>query len=413
MSVVPSSPDSHYVNLPVSFPSKKLHSVYVQIIKPIHRAILDFTYHASIVELVKSIRGKSWFPDNKFWTIPMRPDLETYLNNLFCNVAICHFSTTDTIPASLLYQHPSSTGRTNPSPPINSSPSTKTTTQDPISSLVKKLCIELKVRNYSRKTIRNYHNAVVPYLRWLNCIPTTYDTDVLMQYSLYLKEQCNYAPRTVNMYLSSISFFYRVVIKCNAASDTIPRMKPGKSLPKVYSEQQIQRLISAVINRKHRLVLLLAYGGGLRLDEVRTLRKKHFDFDKDCIRIEKGKGCKDRIVMLDPTIKKELTDYFTDDPAIDYLFTNHLSGELLSHRTIAKIFENACYKSRVPKIGGIHTLRHSFATHLLEHGTDTRCVQELLGHASLKTTEIYTHVSTSLIRKIKSPIAFIDLEQKG
>jgi site-specific recombinase XerD len=233
-----------------------------------------------------------------------------------------------------------------------------------------------------------------------------------MQYNINLKERLKFSPRTVNLHIAAIGFFYRTVIKNTSIVDSVPRMKTGKPLPKVYSEQQIEKMISVIENTKHRLVIMLAYGGGLRLEEVRTLRASNIDFDKDCIRIVKGKGRKDRIIMLDTAIGKTLRHYFSEHPGIDYIFVNESTGELLTRRTISKIFDNACEKAGLPKIGGIHTLRHSFATHLIEHGTDSRCVQELLGHANLKTTEIYTHVSTALIRRIKSPIAYIDLSKQ-
>jgi integrase/recombinase XerD len=156
-------------------------------------------------------------------------------------------------------------------------------------------------------------------------------------------------------------------------------------------------------------VLMLAYGAGLRLEEIRLLRCCHIDFDKECIRICKGKGRKDRIVMLDEGIKKMVMPYIAENPEIDYLFVNDTSNKILSSRTIEKIFDHACRRSGVPKVAGIHSLRHSFATHLMERGTDTRCVQELLGHASIKTTEIYTHVSTGMLKKIKSPISYIKI----
>ena len=113
--------------------------------------------------------------------------------------------------------------------------------------------------------------------------------------------------------------------------------------------------------------------------------------------------------MLDEGIKKVLQSYIAEKPTMDYLFINDSAETLLTSRTISKIFDHACKRAGVPKIGGIHTLRHSFATHLMERGIDTRCVQELLGHANIKTTEIYTHVSTAMVRNIKSPLSYLDI----
>ena len=113
--------------------------------------------------------------------------------------------------------------------------------------------------------------------------------------------------------------------------------------------------------------------------------------------------------MLDEGIKKSLEVYFSEKPGINHIFINEISGKILSRRTIQEIFEHSRKKAGLPKIGGIHTLRHSFATHLMERGIDTRCVQELLGHAHIKTTEIYTHVSTAMVRNIKSPLSYLNI----
>ena len=189
-------------------------------------------------------------------------------------------------------------------------------------------------------------------------------------------------------------------------------MKTGRPLPKVYSEQQVEQILKAPANLKHRLILMLAYGCGLRLEEVRTIRSGDFDFAKKLLRLRRGKGQKDRIVMLDPVITETVQAFLKHRPE-GFLFTRNGSDDLLDRRTISKIFDNACAKAGVPKLGGIHTLRHSFATHLLEHGTDLRYIQELLGHASSKTTEIYTHVSARVIGNIKSPISNQNLNQSN
>lgn len=275
--------------------------------------------------------------------------------------------------------------------------------------LIGSLQKEIKSRNYSKRTIHNYTHHVSRYLQWLGCAPSAEDTPRIMQYNIILKEQCGYSARTINLHSSAISFFYRHVIGTTDITGNVPRMKTGKPLPKVYSEQQIQKLINVTTNRKHLLVLLLAYGCGMRLEEIRLVRRHHIDTDKNCIRIQKGKGKKDRIVMLDELIKKVILQHLSEKPSIDYFFINDSNNNILSRRTIQEIFQHARKKAGLPKIGGIHILRHSFATHLLERGVDTRCVQELLGHSSIKTTEIYTHVSTSMVRKIKSPVSYLDV----
>lgn len=270
---------------------------------------------------------------------------------------------------------------------------------------------QLSARNYSKRTITNYRSIIREYLRWLGKEPGGDDSLAIMNYTIYLRDEKGYASRTVNLCCAAIQFFYREVIKVMPDKVKIQTMKTERSLPKVYSEQQIERIIGAAQNPKHQLILMLAYGCGLRLEEVRTLKRTCFDFDKNVLRLRKGKGKKDRIIMLDAFIQQELEKYLKSIGKQEHLFLSEQTNDLLASRTIGKIFDNACKKAGVPKLGGIHTLRHSFATHLHEHGTDIRCIQELLGHATSKTTEIYTHVSTKMIGKIKSPIGYLKLNK--
>ncbi len=190
-------------------------------------------------------------------------------------------------------------------------------------------------------------------------------------------------------------------------------MKTGRPLPKVYSEQEISKIIAAVENPKHRLMLMLAYGCGLRLNELRHLQHEDFEFDRSIINIRKATGMKDRTVMLDQILKPKLEDYFKSTHTQSWFFEGQYPGKMITSRTIELVYDHACLKAGIKKKGGIHYLRHSFATHLLEQGTDLRFIQELLGHSSSKTTEIYTHVSKSAITRIRSPLAKISLRHTG
>jgi integrase/recombinase XerD len=281
-----------------------------------------------------------------------------------------------------------------------------------IAEHLKRMQVELKARNYSFRTIKNYGAAVHQYLLWLKKEPSALDVLEIKKFQIYLKEDRNYSPRTVNLVTAAIQFLYINVLGMRLPLETIPRMKTGRALPKVYSEQEIEKIISSTLNLKHRLILMLAYGCGLRLEEVRTIRSGDFDFAKNLLRLSRGKGQKDRIVMLDPIIRETVQTFLKNRPE-GYIFTHDGNSELLNRRTISKIFDNACAKAGVLKLGGIHTLRHSFATHLLEHGTDLRYIQELLGHANSKTTEIYTHVSARVVGNIRSPISNLNLNQSN
>lgn len=275
--------------------------------------------------------------------------------------------------------------------------------------LINKLTGELKIKNYTASTQKNYRTIVKEFIYQLTDLPTGQSTNEAKQYILYLKDDKKQAPRTINLASAALSFFYEKVLGSSIMTEKIPRMKTGRSLPKVYSEKEIEKLFMTATNLKHKFILLLAYGAGLRLSEIRYLKQGHIEYDRKTIRVEQGKGKKDRFVMLDPQIEQISQSYKGKGAGAEYLFEGWEKGTPISKQTIEKIFAAACEKAQIPKKGGIHSLRHSFATHLLEHGADLRYIQELLGHSSSKTTEIYTHVSNESIRKIKSPLAYIKL----
>jgi integrase/recombinase XerD len=279
-----------------------------------------------------------------------------------------------------------------------------------VSPLLDRLELELKARNYSRRTMKNYGAQAYNYLKWLGREPSTSDTSSIKQYQIYMKERKNYSPKSVNLATAAIVFLYNEVLVLPILQSSLPRMKTGRSLPKVYSEQEIGKIIKATSNLKHRLILMLAYGCGLRLGELSCLKPADIDLNRDLITVRQGKGKKDRVIMIDRVIKPFITSYLKNNVGKTWLFEGQNAGHKISPRTIELIFDHGCRKAGVPKIGGIHTLRHSFATHLLEQGTDLRFIQELLGHSSSKTTEIYTHVSRSAISRIRSPLAHLDLQ---
>jgi integrase/recombinase XerD len=277
-------------------------------------------------------------------------------------------------------------------------------------AFLSKLDQQLKLRNYSRQTARIYISAVKGYLGFLQKEPSASDEAAITKYLLHLKDNRKFAPRTINLVAAAINFFYRDVLSLSPVFDRIPRMKPGKYLPKVYSAVDIEKMITAVSNSKHRLVLMLAYGCGLRLGEIQHLAPADFDWNRRVIRI-RGKGAKDRQVMLDPMLAQAVKEHLAGNPARRYVFEGQTPGMPYPKRTIEKIYENACRAAGMARKGGIHSLRHTFATHLLEQGTGLRQIQEVLGHSSIKTTEIYTHVSNKEIANIRSPLANLHLKK--
>jgi len=208
--------------------------------------------------------------------------------------------------------------------------------------------------------------------------------------------------QTINLHLNSIKYLYRDVFK-NLKKIDIKFAKRTQKLPVVLSRIEINKILDAIQNQKHRLIISLSYGAGLRISEAQNLKVKDIDFDELTIHIKNAKGKKDRITILPEKIKNDLQKALSFKDQNDFIFESERGGKL-STRTLQKIFEKALMKTGIKKPATFHSLRHSFATHLLENGTDIRYVQELLGHQNIRTTQIYTHVTNPNLKNIKSPL---------
>jgi site-specific recombinase XerD len=193
----------------------------------------------------------------------------------------------------------------------------------------------------------------------------------------------------------------------------VKRPRKDKKLPVILSKEEVAKILSSIDNLKHKAILMLTYSAGLRVGEVVKLKLEDIDSKRMLIHIKGSKGRKDRYTMLSETALDILRKYWREYKPGKWLFEGARAGRYLSTRTVEKILEHACEKANIRKDVSVHTLRHSFATHLLEGGTDLRYIQEILGHKDSKTTEIYTHVSTKSIGKIKSPLDTLGLEEGG
>lgn len=193
----------------------------------------------------------------------------------------------------------------------------------------------------------------------------------------------------------------------------VKRPRKDKKLPVVLSQEEVAKILTSLENVKHKAILMLVYSAGLGVGEVVTLRPEDIDDKRMLIHIRGAKGRKDRYTMLSETALNVLREYLRQYEPKNWLFEGARSGRYLSTRSAEKIFKHACHRANIRRDVSIHTLRHSFATHLLESGTDLRYIQEILGHQHSKTTEIYTHVSTKSIGKIKSPLDNLNLKGGG
>jgi site-specific recombinase XerD len=273
------------------------------------------------------------------------------------------------------------------------------------SALLDKLRLEIKSRNYSRKTYKGYINAASRFLDRLTPESSKDWTCAFKEHLVWLRDVVHLAPSSINHDAASIKFFMEEVLQVKPGTDLCTRMKTGKTLPRVHSAENISLLIKTPSNPKHRLILMLTYGCGLRLGEVQNLKPEDIDVDRKILWVRKGKGKKDRMVMLDENLLPYVVDWLENGCGTGYLFEGYVPGKAISERTIEKVYTNTCHKLDINHQGGIHSLRHTFATNLLEQGVNLRYIQELLGHASSKTTEIYTHVAANTITSIRSPIA--------
>lgn len=266
---------------------------------------------------------------------------------------------------------------------------------------MRKLEDELKLRKYSPKTIKAYLACVANYLKAKKNNLEIVDIDFIKQY-LLSKIDKDMSSQTVNQSLQAINFFHWNVLKYHGKIDIRFAKTPSK-LPIILSRDEIQLILSAINNGKHNLMIALAYAGGLRVSEVTNLKIKDISLAELTIHIKGAKGNKDRITIFSEKLKEELKIFIAGKDANDYVFESERGGRL-TERTAQKIFENALKKAEIKKEATFHSLRHSFATHLLENGVDVRYVQELLGHANIRTTQLYTKVTNPSLKNIKSPL---------
>lgn len=247
------------------------------------------------------------------------------------------------------------------------------------------------LRNFSSRTIRAY----------LRCVRDFVDEGLNVKDFLLFKKEQGLAGQSLNLYLCAIKFYYRYVLKEPFDLD-LKFSKRSKKLPVVLSRSEIEIILDRINNPKHWLMIALAYGSGLRVGELVTLRVRDLDFANNFIHLKKAKGNKDRITLLPLKLRENLRDFVQFKEGGSLVFESERGGRLHS-RSAQLVFKRALLAAGIRKEATFHSLRHSFATHLLEQGTDIRYVQELLGHSNIKTTQIYTCVTDLGLKRISSP----------
>lgn len=262
----------------------------------------------------------------------------------------------------------------------------------------------LRLKGYSFKTCKAYVGHVNRFVNYCGKSPNELNEEDINDYILYLFDELKVSFATIDQAISSIKFLYIELLCKPKVVENIRRPKKEYKLPSILSQYEIARIFDTVKNYKHKAILMIIYSAGLRLGEAVALGVNDIDSKRQLIHIRKGKGSKDRYTLLSDVALDALREYYKMYCPRIWLFPGENPEKHLTERSVQKIFEKACKEAGIKKKVTVHTLRHSFATHLLESGTDLRYIQELLGHSSSKTTEIYTHVSENKLSKIKSPL---------
>ncbi len=269
-------------------------------------------------------------------------------------------------------------------------------------------------RRYGWSTMQQYASAMLRYLNYLEQQGIIKeDTSVVKTYmSTIANRNVGYA--VINLHQSALRYlYYKVSPEMGVTFEMIPRPQKPHTLPKVISKGNVKRLFNHVTNLKHLSMLYLAYGGGIRSGEIVHLKLKDIDWERKQIWIRAGKGNKDRVVMMAKSIERILRAYIGEYKLCGtWLFEGQQKGVPYTSGSLAKVFKRGLAKAGISEHYTLHSLRHSFATHLLDAGTDIRLIQELLGHKDIKTTLIYTHVSNKSLRNITSPLDNLDLKKR-
>jgi integrase/recombinase XerD len=276
-------------------------------------------------------------------------------------------------------------------------------------ALRKQLEADLVVRGMAYRTREAYIGAVAGLAKYYGRSPDRISEAEVQRYLFHLLDERKLAASTCNIVASGLQFFYRVTLKRKEAEFALPRPKLPSKLPQILSREEIARLIESTTNLKHRAMLMTAYGAGLRLSELCHLKLKDIDSSRMTIRVDQGKGAKDRYTLLSPRLLAELRRYWLAYRPKLWLFAQARNPhEPMSRTTTQKIFYAAKARSGITKECGIHGLRHAFATHLLEAGVDVHTIQRLMGHGHISSTLRYFHLADRHLTATPSPLELLE-----
>lgn len=279
-----------------------------------------------------------------------------------------------------------------------------------MSVLREKMIRELKLKMMSEKTIKNYVSYVNYLAKYYKKSPDKINREEVKDYLYYLQVERKLSANTLNVAHCAIRFFYINVVNAEWVVKDIAKFKRDKSKPIVLSKSEVEDILNLTWNLKHKTILTLIYSAGLRVSEAAQLKVSHIDTERMQIFIKDGKGSVDRYALLSPLALTLLKEYIEEFKPVDYLFYDRTKNKMkhFSTRAIQMAFRDARLKAQITKNASVHTLRHSFATHLLEAGVHMHHIQLLLGHFSPQTTYLYLHVRRMDLMNIKSPLDTYD-----
>lgn len=351
---------------------------------------LKFPYDKELISKIKSIKRAHWNKETRTWLVPDNSATKVHLENLFGIREINKGISNVEYPISNIEVKT----------PLPDLPPLAEFYTEPI----KRYEIYMRTLRLSESTISAYVETLVIFLRWTDgknpeeLKPedvTSFNNEYILRRNLSASYQ--------NQFVNSLKKFFGEILKVGLNPSELVRPSRSHPLPNVLSKEEVQQIISVTRNLKHRTMLTLIYYCGLRRGELLNLKPIHIESGRMVLMVRGGKGKKDRIVPIAENLLLLLRKYYTAFKPKEFLFEGQFPGEAYSEKSIAMVLKKSVELAGIKKPVTCHWLRHSYATHLLEAGTDLRYIQELLGHRSSKTTEIYTHVSTKSLGKIVSP----------
>jgi integrase/recombinase XerD len=350
------------------------------------RLLMQFAYDAEITRIVRTIPGSRYTKTYKGWHCELNKDLLSMILEKLSPHAQVTYKMEELFPDKLV-------------------PATAQQHMHAESFFyLEKFKEQMLTRRYSTMTIKNYLHVLKTFLQhYRDKAPGEISQAEIDRYNFNEIVQRRQSVSYQRQFIGVMKLFYSLVPQSKIETEKLIRPRKGHHLPEVFSKEEVNAILSACKNLKHRTMLSLIYSAGLRMGEMLNMKWKNIDFERKMIRIEQAKGKKDRYVGLAERIELMLTEYKKVYPTKEYIFEGQYGGRY-SARSLEQVFKKTLKRTGIEKKAVLHTLRHSYATHLLERGTNLRYIQSLLGHANPKTTMIYTHVSKGAVTSVLSPL---------